>query len=119
MAPNSTISRIQAARAAPGDCEAASSPARWQSAATWSVYTASSSAVRPGKWRYSVPIPTPARRAISSSEVSSAPRSVNASRAAAISSSRFRRASALIGGRESHRAHHDQLNPGPPGGGLS
>ena len=40
--------------------------------------------VRVGKCRYSVPMPTPARRAMSSSEAEVS-RSVNASRAAAIS----------------------------------
>ena len=53
-----------------------------QTSSTSSRYSASSSAWRLGKCRYSVPMPTPARRAIASSDVDSPP-SANASRAAA------------------------------------
>ncbi len=85
--------RIQALNACPGGAVSSSASASPQTAPTWLRNTAACRSVRVGKCRYRVPMPTPARRAMSSSGAS-APFSANAAVAAAISRAWFCRASA-------------------------
>jgi len=71
------------------------------------------SSSRVGKWRYNVPVPTPARDAKSSNRRSSSPRS-KATRAAATIASRFRAASARIGrGVDMSSRSFDEWRPSP------
>ena len=93
----STNRFIQAKRASHGG-SAETAAATAASSLISETYTASNKSCRVGKFRYRVPIPTPARRAMSSSEAS-APFSANATRAAAINASKLRRASARTGRR--------------------
>src|SRR6516164_2332334 len=90
------MARSQPANACSGVALTMRSSAVAQTDCTWLRNTAACRSSRVGKCRYSVPIPTPARRAMSSSGAS-APFSANAAVAASSSLARLRRASARIG----------------------